>query len=227
VLAFEGDDEADSLDPLLSITEVSRVPYIVNRSGTGSQGGHSFYESKAVEVVTFSDGSMVYACTQCDYVKDNARSVSVHAGNRHKGLVTPDFLIEKQKEEPVTEQSQEPEPDEPQIIQPLLELAQKVAARSEPKAPEVGVPLLTHHLRAAMLHSDQARDVAVEITSLDFDTRARLAHVILMGRDSEFIREAAQARIAEVEAERDAAQAKVDGLQQDWDALQDLLGRRS
>ena len=57
--------------------------------------------------------------------------------------------------------------------------------------------------------------------------RARLAHVILMGRDAEAMRAAADQRISELEAEVAAAGAKAEALQQDWNALQDLLGRRS
>jgi hypothetical protein len=102
-----------------------------------------------------------------------------------------------------------------------------VVGIKDDKAPLLGVPLLTHHLRQAMLRSDQARDVAVSLTSLDFETRARLAHVILMGRDAEAMRAAAEQRITELEAEVAAAESKAETLQQDWNALQDLLGRRS
>lgn len=185
--------------------EVGRAPYLVNRSGHPNKDGSiATYESKAIEVITYSDGSEKYACRFCGVVYDRPRSVSTHSGAAHKGMATPDFLLNKREEPTVTEPVT---PPTPATFSSLLR----------------GVPLLTHHLRAAIAHSDQARDVAVEIIGLDFETRARLAHVILMGKDSETMRAAAEERIAEVERERDAAREERDKAIRWKEQFQNLL----
>jgi hypothetical protein len=245
-VSFESDDEPLGVD-----IEVGRRPYMVQRSEPGK--GAVAYESKAIEVIDYSDGSTAYGCRLCDRVADKPRSISTHAGQAHPGQTTPDFLIEKHKrvaEEAVSQRVQD-RVVEAVKTNPVAErvaaavvagererasgslttLDEALAQSANRKEGTVqsdlrGVPLLTHHLRAAMTRSDQARDVAVEITSLDFETRARLAHVILMGKDAETMRAAAESRITEAEQERDAAKAEAEQLRADWDALQDLLGRR-
>lgn len=197
-------------------TVVSRTPYLVRRNGPTSNKGEETYESKAVDVITYSDGSVAYGCQHCDRVADKPMRISTHAGQAHRGLTTPDYRIEQQSRG---------------IAVPSPRFTPRPPTEREATVPEAtthqpalrGLPLLTHHLRSAMIRSDQARDVAVAICDLDFETRARLANVILMGRESETMRAAAEERIAEVEAERDAARAEAERLQAWKTSFQDLL----
>lgn len=207
-------------EPKPEPTEVMRTPLKVQRSGEGSE----YYESKGVSEITYSDGSKRYGCRFCDRIEDRSRSIATHVGHAHKGMGTPDFLIELRNKEkaPVTTSSQPPAPAPLGFAVPTSFPAQG-SSTPVPDNGLRGMPLLTHHLRTLMVKHDNARDVALGLLSLDFETRARLAHVVLMGRESETMRQAAEARIAEVEAERDAALRERDELQGNWDALHQLI----
>lgn len=67
-------------EPEPRVTEVSRAPWLARQGTHREKGTASLYESHAVQEVTWSDGSLSYACAKpdCDYVSENPRSVSSH-----------------------------------------------------------------------------------------------------------------------------------------------------
>lgn len=67
-------------EPVSRVTEVSRAPWLARQGSHRKSGTTSLYESGAVVEVTWSNGTLTYACSlsTCDYASENPRSVSSH-----------------------------------------------------------------------------------------------------------------------------------------------------
>ena len=65
-------------EPESRVTEVGRQPWLARQGTHREKGTTSLYESQAVLEVTWSDGTLSYACPKCDYTAERPRSVSSH-----------------------------------------------------------------------------------------------------------------------------------------------------
>lgn len=182
-------------------------PLMATRASDGRSKGRT-YESRTTEVVTLSDGSAFFRCRFCEYVSVNKLSVRAHSNTAHRGLGTPEHVAEQRKAE---------QPSAP------------AAMPSDPRRLH-GIELLTHEVREGFKDRQQARDVAVHLLNLSFEERAKIAHIILNGKDVETLRTLAEESIAEANEARDAAvakaaaaEAKATAIESDLTALREMI----
>lgn len=168
-------------------TQVVKVEPLQATRFTGHGGNRSTrYISKAIEVVTLDDGTEFFRCQFCKkYVNANKLSVRSHVNSVHRGEGSPDH---KKEETPVTP----PPPAAPAAQGPSLH----------------GIELLTHEVREALRPNNQPRDVSVHLLNLSFEQRAKIAHIILNGKDVETLRTVAEEAVSEAKAAAAAAEAK-------------------
>lgn len=199
----EDDEDFEQFLEELDRIEVVKTEPLLARQRKKKGGSGDMYESKGIEVVTLSDSTQFFRCKFCTYVNANKLSVRSHLNSNHRGMATPDFA---KKEEPV----------------PAAEPAQP-ATKADAIVSLHGIELLTHQVREGLRPNGQARDVSVHLLQLPFDQRAKIAHIILNGKDVETLRTAAEEAIAEAKSERDSALAKADAATQRADALESDL----
>lgn len=75
-------EEKPEAAPGAAATVVSERPFVAKKA-PGKDGG-TVYESQAIVERRWSDGTVDFRCSRCDYAHHNYRSVSAHNGKAHK-----------------------------------------------------------------------------------------------------------------------------------------------
>lgn len=194
-------------EPAVSIISVE--PWMARVSSNGTTA--DLYPSPAVLERTWSDGSVDYKCTHCDYVAEKPRSVSSHYAGHTKAGSTPkstqeatvfDAKIDGYRTVRVAHLAKE--------IEDAL-----IAVDHDPDAAikDVARAIATHIIEDRLAKGREKVEEDSEPSSPE-DVLARIKRLVLRDEQDHLHRAEAEAenlrrQIVEVEAERDTAKAAV------------------